>query len=146
MDEDSFSGCRSGSITQWDLHHQKKKMVLSGHMSDVSCIGNDPYGDTYLVSGSCDTKIKIWDLRSGEIQATYKGHTSEVKTVSFTPDRKKVASGDENGYIRVYDLLAGKLAYEIPPSNGKPSSSINHILFNPQQFTMAAACGDRTVK
>lgn len=146
QEEDAISGCRAGSISIWDLHQQKKKLNLSGHMSDITCIGIDPYGDQYLVSGSYDTKVKIWDLRCGEAQATYKGHKSEINTISFTPDRKMVASGDESGYIRIYDLHAGKLATEILPSHGKPSSSINHLIFNPQQFAMAAACGDRTVK
>ena len=44
---------------------------------------------------------QVWDIRSREPLATYKGHAGAVLKAKFSPDGKLIASGDELGVLRV---------------------------------------------
>ena len=42
--------------------------------------------NSYLLSGSYDSTIKLWDVNSGECIYTFTGHKDAVNTVTFNPD------------------------------------------------------------
>jgi len=50
--------------------------------------------------------IKVWDSKTGVLAATYKGHASNVRSVAFSPDSKRVVSTSHNntGTIQVNTL------------------------------------------
>jgi WD40 repeat protein len=43
------------------------------------------YGTNWMASGSCDTKIKIWDLAGDALTATILGHTDCVTDLAYNP-------------------------------------------------------------
>lgn len=47
----------------------------------------------YLVTGSDDCHLKIYEVQSGELVGTLSGHGSWVVSVTFSPDNKHFASG-----------------------------------------------------
>lgn len=46
-----------------------------------------------MVSGSYDTNIKVWDLRTKDYVHMFKGHTMLVNCLAGSPDGKIIASG-----------------------------------------------------
>ena len=46
--------------------------------------------------------IKLWDVATGQVEATLKGHESAVISVAFAPDGKTLASGSADQTIRLY--------------------------------------------
>jgi WD40 repeat protein len=83
-----------------------------------SCVSPENYDQEgkYLVSGSTDTNVKIWDLRTKSSIRTLKGHTKPVNCVSFSPDGKWIASGGDDGClkveVRIYVIDLGNLIRE----------------------------------
>ena len=61
-----------------------------------------------LVTGSEDTKVKVWDIRSAKCTMTYREHTGRVNTVSLSPDARWVASGSEDGSVKIWEINSGK--------------------------------------
>lgn len=54
--------------------------------------------------------ITLWDLASGQIQATYEErHLDSVLTLDFSPDGKLLASGGADKAVRITDLATGKM-------------------------------------
>jgi WD40 repeat protein len=49
-----------------------------------------------LASASVDRTVKVWDATTGRETLTFKGHESGMKSVTFSPDGKKLASSDDN--------------------------------------------------
>lgn len=77
--------------------------TLTGHMSAVTCICYHPYGE-FLVSGSSDTNMKIWDVRHKKCVVTYKGHDKELTCARFTPDGTCCATSGKDGMLTLWDL------------------------------------------
>jgi WD40 repeat protein len=74
--------------------------TLTGHRSGCLSIAFHPFGD-FVVTGSLDTNLKVWDLRRKECIQTYKGHAKGITHVSVSPDGRWVVSGCEAGEVKV---------------------------------------------
>ena len=66
--------------------------TLVGHTAPVTSVQFDEH---YLVSGSLDRSIRIWDLRTGSISDTIR-YDHPVTALGFD-SRKIVAAAGENG-------------------------------------------------
>jgi WD40 repeat protein len=62
----------------------------------------------YVVSGSKDETLRVWDLTTGETKRTLQGHTNGVSAVAVTPDSRYVVSGSYDKTLRVWDLTTGE--------------------------------------
>ncbi|KAG0374437.1 hypothetical protein BGX24_010402 [Mortierella sp. AD032] len=77
---------------------------LPGHTEGIYCIQFDGYK---VISGSRDTTIKIWDIRSGDCIRTYSGHTASVLCLQY--DETRIVSGSSDTSILVWDLESGQI-------------------------------------
>jgi WD40 repeat protein len=61
-----------------------------------------------IVSGPSDYTIKVWDLASGRLLRSLKGHISNVTAVAVTPDGAQVVSGSADHTFKVWNLVTGE--------------------------------------
>lgn len=45
--------------------------------------------------------VQLWDLRKKGCIYTYKGHSKSINSIRFSPDGQWIASGGEDGVVRV---------------------------------------------
>jgi WD40 repeat protein len=60
-----------------------------------------------LVSEGAQAPIRIRNAASGAVLRELRGHTSQVRSIAFSPDGKLLASGDDSGRIILWDLATG---------------------------------------
>ena len=93
-------GTKSFMVCLWDGDNTK---ILEGHKDSVNSVCFSPDGKTLASgSGSSDTKVRLWDLKTGKIIKTLQGHNWSVKSVSFLPDGNTLVSGGPD--IRLWDV------------------------------------------
>jgi WD40 repeat protein len=70
--------------------------------------------------------VKVWDLgepRGAEPLAperrTLAGHRGRVRALAFSPGGRRLASGDEEGTVRLCDAATGQLLRELPQKDGR---------------------------
>jgi WD40 repeat protein len=62
-----------------------------------------PGGD-FLLSGSRDESIKMWDVNTGFCVQTIRGHTNWVKSVAVNIKGSLMASGSSDETVIVWNL------------------------------------------
>ena len=92
---------RDLSLIIWDTFSHKQLQVL--HACHKDWINTCSFSDTtpdYLITGSNDLTLKLWDLKSGITKTTFKGHTSSINSVAFS--QGCVVSAAFDGSVKVW--------------------------------------------
>ncbi|KAI1123303.1 putative E3 ubiquitin ligase complex SCF subunit sconB [Nemania abortiva] len=90
-----------------------KVTVFEGHTDSVMCL---KIYNTYLVTGSYDATIRLWDLDSGSLVRTFLGHTAGIRALQF--DGSKIISGSLDGTIKIWNWQTGQCVLTISNHNG----------------------------
>ena len=101
----------SSDIWLYDTHTGAEIVLHAENTDDgVFSVAFSPDGHT-LASGNGswgtiwgDFTVRLWDVRTGQLQATLKGHGSTVYSVAFSPDGHTLAGGSTDGTIRLWDV------------------------------------------
>ncbi|QDL10614.1 hypothetical protein DP113_24260 [Brasilonema octagenarum UFV-E1] len=112
---------------------------FSGFSADGKRVALSPNGKI-VVFASKDNAIKLWNL-NGILQATLKGHSDWINSVSFSPDGKTIASGSDDKTVKIWNSN-GNLIKTIKKHSGK----VNSVSFSPNGKTIASGSDDKTLK
>ena len=83
-------------------------MITEGHTENVASLALTS-DDKYIISGSEDKTVRIWNRSEKRQEAVLKGHTDYVLTVAVTSDNKYIISGCEyDNVIIIWSLLEKK--------------------------------------
>lgn len=115
--------------------------VNTGHQSFVNSGTFSPDGK-YLLSGSTDNMIILWDALSGKEIKTYGGHRLPINAVCFSPDGKYFVSGSDDNTIKLWELFTGKV---IKTFNGH-TEAVTSVTFSPDGKTILSGSADKTMK
>ena len=74
------------------VKNSDKNTTLAGHTDSVDIVAITQDGK-YLISGSDDNTIKVWNLDEQKEDFTLKGNTSAVKTLAISQDGNYLVSG-----------------------------------------------------
>lgn len=89
--ERSLVSISFGSIKFWDIDTKKKELEIWIYTPTITCkaITND---NQTLVTGSTNHSLTVWDLKEKKQRVLFKGHTSEVRKISFSNSNQLIAS------------------------------------------------------
>ncbi|MEV5595118.1 hypothetical protein [Streptomyces sp. NPDC052496] len=76
---------------------------FTGHTGIVTAVAHSPDGRT-LATGSVDRTVKLWDVATGRMLATFIGHVGPVFALAFSPDGRVLASAGDDGSVRLWDV------------------------------------------
>lgn len=82
----------------------KEAAILTCHTDRIFTLAITPDG-LYAASGSSDNTIKIWNLRSNQLEATLQGHTRPLICLRTVPNSTILLSSSHDRTIRIWDIL-----------------------------------------
>ena len=134
------TGDRAGVVRLRDTATGKLYRTFEQRIGGVACVAFSPNGQM-LATGGCqelsyilyprpmepDNTIKFWDVATGKLHKTLKGHERPASALVFSSDGKQLASIDL--FLRVWDLESGKEQLPHPPT------SRVELVYEPVSFT-----------
>ena len=117
--------------------------TLQGHTDSVFSVAFSLDG-RYIVSGSTDQTIQVWDAQKGTpVGNPLQGHTDSVTSVAFSSDGRHIVSGSDDQTIRVWDVQAGCQVGS--PLQGH-TSWVSSVAFSPDGRHIVSGSGDQTIR
>ena len=88
---------------EWILDNLRLSEVIEGYAKSVRCFTTI---SKYLVSGSDDNSIRLWNTQTKQQLAIFEGHNDDV--VCLTSIKGYLASGSEDKTIRLWSIGSGE--------------------------------------
>ncbi|KAK9426494.1 hypothetical protein SUNI508_00021 [Seiridium unicorne] len=105
------------SLFLWDVATAQTIRRLGGNqqshtarINSVSFAGDD---DTLLVSGSLDTSVRIWDLKSGSFKPVQILSEARDSVSAVVVSGADIVTGSVDGRVRTYDVRMGKCVTDV---------------------------------
>ncbi len=122
---------------------EKKEFVrtLKGHTYRVNSVSFSPNGK-YIISGSWDETLKLWQTESGEEIRTFKGYEYRVNAVDYSPDGEFVVSGTSDNTFKLWRIQTGEI---IRVFKGHKSNILT-LAFSPDGNYIVSGSADNTLR
>ncbi|MBI3795920.1 MAG: protein kinase, partial [Deltaproteobacteria bacterium] len=128
-------GKRVGVKGAWAL------LPLTGHTRVVTAVSFSPDG-RHIVSGSEDTTLRLWEMKSGQEVRCFTGHTNLVMSVSFSPDGRYIVSGSADTTLRLWEVASGQ---EVRCFTGH-TNLVMSVSFSPDGRHIVSGSEDTTLR
>ncbi len=94
--------CRkSGFRAGWFLRK------MEGHLKPVTSVAFS-YDRRYVLSGSYDASLRLWDISNTECLRTFDGHSKPVTSAAISTDGRFALSGSHDMTLRLWGVSNGK--------------------------------------
>ncbi|KAI8853062.1 WD40-repeat-containing domain protein [Chytridium lagenaria] len=111
-------------VRLYDIQNNNQNPVhnFEGHTGNITALAYQAVG-RWIVTGSEDGTIKIWDVRAPGVQRDY--HLKvPVNDVIIHPNQGELISCDQNGAIKVWDLAENTCTHQLNPEEEVPTRSV----------------------
>ena len=94
-----------------------------------------------LATGDTHGRVQIWQIKDGQVYATFLGHRNWVWSVAWSPNSKMIASGGEDDRVRLWEIETGNCSGILPIE----SNFIRSLKFSPDGNQIAIATSEAKV-
>jgi WD40 repeat protein/serine/threonine protein kinase len=128
-DGHALTGSSDSTLRLWDLRTGRLLQTMRAHEGPVHALAVAPDGRSALSSGgSADGhSIVWWDLNAFEARRVLVGHRQPVVSLALRPDGTRVASGSQDGVVRIWQLDTGECLHTLAERAGR----VTAVCFGP---------------
>uniref|UniRef100_A0A8C2E077 WD repeat domain 47b n=1 Tax=Cyprinus carpio TaxID=7962 RepID=A0A8C2E077_CYPCA len=142
------SGSQDKTVRFWDLRVPSCVKVvgtaLHGTGSAVASVAVDPSG-RLMATGLEDCRCMLYDIRGGRSVQTYRPHTSDVRSVRFSPGAHYLLTGSYDNKVMITDLQ-GDLTKTLPVSVvAEHADKVIQCRWHTRDLSFLSSSADKTV-
>jgi len=137
-----LSGSDDFTMFLWDPQNSRKPICrMTGHQKVVNHVCFSPDG-RYIISGSFDKSIRLWDGRSGKYMATFRGHVGSIYQLSWSMDSRMFVSCSADSTVKLWDVATRKLKEDLPGH----CDEVYALMWSSDGARVASGSKDRTLR
>jgi len=129
------------SLENIDQLERLNTMEFGGKPEEFELRSMDFAPEGYVVTAVNDTFVYVWNGLTGQLINTF-DHSVYLWNVAISPDGNLIASGDDEGDIKLWDLRTGTKIYTLTHHSG----SIWCLAFSPDSKVLASGTLDDNIK
>lgn len=140
------AGCGEGDIAFIDLHNYKPSGRLRAHQPDhsVNILQFSPDGH-YLLSGSRDAHLNIYDANSFKLLESIPAHNYALYALAWSPDGKYFATASRDKTVKIWNTATFSVIQRLEGNDGKGHvNSVNCLLWTKSNLLFSAG-DDRAI-
>ncbi|MDD3337082.1 MAG: tetratricopeptide repeat protein, partial [Eubacteriales bacterium] len=131
-----------GNLQLWNLKDRTLCKEIHIHCGSIICAAISRDG-SLAVSGGVDNLLKLWDLESGTLINSLKGHNTEITAICLLSNGFAF-SGDADGNILMWDVKSG--AFMRTLSGNDKESKIESICCVPDEKRILSCGRDGAIR
>ncbi|XP_031567783.1 U5 small nuclear ribonucleoprotein 40 kDa protein-like [Actinia tenebrosa] len=136
-----FTASTDKTLAMWDYETGSRIKKLKGHTSFVNSCCPSRRGMQYIVSGSDDCTIKLWDTRKRGCVQTFQ-NAYQVTAVAFSDTSDQIFSGGIDDQIKVWDLRKNDILYTMSGH----TDTVSGLRLSPDGSFLLSNSMDNTVR
>jgi WD40 repeat protein len=136
------AGDASGFIRFWDTASGSEEASFRGDTLGVRALAFAPDGQTLVSTGSGDKDVKLWDVVTRHLLATFTGYENGPQKVAIAPGGRLLATGLRDGTVRLAALPTGRVLAALPAHKG----NVWTAAFSPDGRTLVTSGEDRLAR
>ncbi len=131
-----------GELFVWDVATGRKIRELKGHNCAVGWFNSFAPDGIHFAAAHGDGKIRIWNVKTGEVEVLLAGGTLPMLSACFSPDGQSVAGGDRDGVVRYWRTTDPEHAIVL----GQHRGAVSYLVFSPDGKQLAASGVDMVAR
>ena len=96
-----------GALRLWDVDTGKRLYTDSKDLGSVKLLIFSPDGKILASGGEWDHTVHLWDIKTGTLKKSLKGHTGEVRDIAFSRQGNTLVTVSKDKTIRLWDVKTG---------------------------------------
>lgn len=113
----------------------KRQRIKFGQQSIPQCLAFSPIDETFLVTGSLDGLIEVWDTESCKLRRDLEYQVNDdlmiqdsaISTCAFHFEGVMLATGSASGQVKIWNVYTGACVRTIDRAHAQ---AINQVVFN----------------
>ncbi|TIB05736.1 hypothetical protein E3P96_00955 [Wallemia ichthyophaga] len=135
-------GFSTGVFGLWELPSFTNLHTLSISQEKVTSVDINPSGEWLAFGAKKLGQLLVWEWQSESYVLKQQGHYSDMNTVSYAPDGQLVATGGDDGKVKLWNLSSGFCTVTFSDH----SAAISQVEFAKQGKVLLSASLDGTVR
>ncbi|MBX3080457.1 MAG: PD40 domain-containing protein [Anaerolineae bacterium] len=136
------TGTTNKSVQIWNASDRILLQTLAGHTTAVRVVTWNPQKLTEVASGDDSGDVKIWDIGRSVALHSIDSDARLITALAWSPDGRKIAIGDSNGIVKVFDVRSGQITFSTTQSK---VGFIVDIAWNPANESVIAVAYSTSV-
>jgi len=128
-----FASAGSDSTARlWTTDRPCHLRIFVGHLSPSVNTVTWHQNCNYILTGSDDKTVRMWDVQTGQTVRLLTGCSAGVNIVKVCPSGRYVAGADYHGVVHIWELASGRKVHELrqPSVFKNKNKNNNHKIFS----------------
>ena len=90
-------------MVYWDIRETEPVHSLDA-AAEQKIVALEPTGVLFATAGD-DNVVRLWRFKDASLVETGVGHSTTVRSLTFSPDGKQLVSGGDDGSVLVWNIF-----------------------------------------